>query len=175
MTIFCMTSLYHFETEMSFIRIGFFHFGVVCSVYTKPCGFHFGAVFKSFKVMMTIFLPQPPGDVFQITRQQLVDELRAVMSSTVRFSQYCVPLLIEKISSDLQSAKQDSFATLVGKISLSGTKQLLLADFRYINSIYLLRVAKCAVFYKHIQRVAITWFCLQKMLSDFSMIQLTIL
>ena len=56
---------------------------------------------------------QPPGDVFQITKQQLVDELRAVMSSTAKFSQYCIPLLIEKISSDLQSAKQDSFATLV--------------------------------------------------------------
>jgi len=56
---------------------------------------------------------QPPGASLQITRQQLADELRATLTSTHRFSQYCLPLLIEKISSDLQAAKQDSLQTLV--------------------------------------------------------------
>ncbi|XP_067948413.1 MMS19 nucleotide excision repair protein homolog [Watersipora subatra] len=66
----------------------------------------------------------PPGQAFQITKEELADQLRAAMAATPRFSQYCLPLLIEKISSDLQSAKQDSFKTLVSCCNVYGVEDL---------------------------------------------------
>ena len=43
----------------------------------------------------------PKNDPFGITREKLVDGLRNAMTASPLFAPYCLPLLIEKLSSDL--------------------------------------------------------------------------
>ncbi|XP_025095923.1 MMS19 nucleotide excision repair protein homolog isoform X2 [Pomacea canaliculata] len=58
------------------------------------------------------FVP-PPNDPHGITRDDLRLALQHVMSATPLFAQYCYPLLLEKMSSDVQSAKVDALKTLI--------------------------------------------------------------
>ncbi|OXB67362.1 hypothetical protein ASZ78_010920 [Callipepla squamata] len=55
----------------------------------------------------------PPNDPHGIQREDLILSLRAVLASTPQFAEFLLPLLIEKMDSDLQSAKLDSLQTLV--------------------------------------------------------------
>ncbi|XP_046850704.1 MMS19 nucleotide excision repair protein homolog isoform X2 [Xenia sp. Carnegie-2017] len=54
----------------------------------------------------------PPNDPHSITREQLILALRKCLASTSIFAPFCVPLLIEKISSDVIYAKKDALLTL---------------------------------------------------------------
>ncbi|XP_056626841.1 MMS19 nucleotide excision repair protein homolog [Triplophysa dalaica] len=54
----------------------------------------------------------PPNDPLGITHEDLVLCLRAVLTGTPRFSEFLLPLIIEKLDSDVQSAKVDSLQTL---------------------------------------------------------------
>nr|XP_045590445.1 MMS19 nucleotide excision repair protein homolog [Procambarus clarkii] len=58
------------------------------------------------------FVP-PANDPFGISAEDLVLSLRCALSSTPLFAPYCVPLLQEKLDSDVISAKLDSLHTLV--------------------------------------------------------------
>uniref|UniRef100_A0AAX7U4Z5 MMS19 nucleotide excision repair protein n=1 Tax=Astatotilapia calliptera TaxID=8154 RepID=A0AAX7U4Z5_ASTCA len=60
----------------------------------------------------------PPNDPHGITREELVQALRAVLTGTPNFAEFLLPLLIEKLDSDVQSAKLDSLQTLVRNSSL---------------------------------------------------------
>ncbi|MCJ8738228.1 hypothetical protein PDJAM_G00033240 [Pangasius djambal] len=54
----------------------------------------------------------PPNDPHGITQEDLILALRAVLTGTPRFAEFLVPLLIEKLDSDVQNAKVDSLLTL---------------------------------------------------------------
>ncbi|KAJ8404898.1 hypothetical protein AAFF_G00332850 [Aldrovandia affinis] len=54
----------------------------------------------------------PPNDPHGITQGDLIVTLRAVLTGTPSFAEYLLPLLIEKIDCDVQSAKLDSLQTL---------------------------------------------------------------
>uniref|UniRef100_UPI00398EB686 MMS19 nucleotide excision repair protein homolog isoform X2 n=1 Tax=Pristiophorus japonicus TaxID=55135 RepID=UPI00398EB686 len=54
----------------------------------------------------------PPNDPHGISQEELVLSLRSVLTATPRFAEFLLPLLIEKLDSDVQSAKVDSLQTL---------------------------------------------------------------
>lgn len=54
----------------------------------------------------------PPNDPHGITQEELILSLRAVLTGTPRFAEFLLPLIIEKMDSDVQSAKVDSMHTL---------------------------------------------------------------
>nr|XP_033796667.1 MMS19 nucleotide excision repair protein homolog isoform X2 [Geotrypetes seraphini] len=66
----------------------------------------------------------PPNDPHGITREDLIVSLRAVLASTPSFAEFLLPLLIEKMDSDVQSAKVDSLQTLNASCAIYGQKEL---------------------------------------------------
>ena len=62
----------------------------------------------------------PKNDPFGITRDKLVDGLKKAMIASPMFAQYCLPLLIEKLSSDLARC-----------VSLSEPSQVSLSEFSF--------------------------------------------
>ncbi|NXS58429.1 MMS19 protein, partial [Brachypteracias leptosomus] len=66
----------------------------------------------------------PPNDPHGIQREDLILSLRAVLASTPQFAEFLLPLLIEKVDSDLQSAKLDSLQTLTACCAIYGQKEL---------------------------------------------------
>ncbi|KAF4106984.1 MMS19 nucleotide excision repair protein homolog [Onychostoma macrolepis] len=54
----------------------------------------------------------PPNDPHGITQEELVLSLRAALTGTSQFAEFLLPLIIEKLDSDIQSAKVDSLQTL---------------------------------------------------------------
>ncbi|XP_068610307.1 MMS19 nucleotide excision repair protein homolog [Brachionichthys hirsutus] len=59
----------------------------------------------------------PPSNPHGITREELVLMLRDVIAGTPRFAEFLLPLIIEKLDSDIQSAKLDSLQTLTACVS----------------------------------------------------------
>uniref|UniRef100_A0A8D0N3X9 MMS19 nucleotide excision repair protein n=1 Tax=Sus scrofa TaxID=9823 RepID=A0A8D0N3X9_PIG len=66
----------------------------------------------------------PPNDPYGIQREDLILSLRAVLASTPRFAEFLLPLLIEKVDSELLSAKLDSLQTLNACCAVYGQKEL---------------------------------------------------
>ncbi|XP_062988576.1 MMS19 nucleotide excision repair protein homolog isoform X2 [Elgaria multicarinata webbii] len=66
----------------------------------------------------------PPNDPHGIQRGDLIVSLRAVLTSTPVFAEFLLPLLIEKMDSDVQSAKLDSLQTLNAACMIYGQKEL---------------------------------------------------
>ncbi|NXF07532.1 MMS19 protein, partial [Smithornis capensis] len=66
----------------------------------------------------------PPSDPHGIQREDLILSLRAVLASTPQFAEFLLPLLIEKLDSELQSAKLDSLQTLTACCAIYGQKEL---------------------------------------------------
>ncbi|NWY64296.1 MMS19 protein, partial [Erithacus rubecula] len=66
----------------------------------------------------------PPNDPHGIQREDLILSLRAVLASTCQFAEFLLPLLIEKLDSELQSAKLDSLQTLTACCAIYGQKEL---------------------------------------------------
>jgi hypothetical protein len=54
----------------------------------------------------------PPNDPFGITRDMLVQALRRVFGATPRMARLVVPLLLDKLASDMPEAKRDALETL---------------------------------------------------------------
>ncbi|XP_063875332.1 MMS19 nucleotide excision repair protein homolog isoform X1 [Scylla paramamosain] len=69
------------------------------------------------------FVP-PRGDPYAIQVEDLVLGLRRVLASTPLFAPYCLPLLQEKLDSDLTSAKLDSLHTLVACCEVYGAEDV---------------------------------------------------
>uniref|UniRef100_A0A8D0AX53 MMS19 nucleotide excision repair protein n=1 Tax=Sander lucioperca TaxID=283035 RepID=A0A8D0AX53_SANLU len=55
----------------------------------------------------------PPSDPHGITKEELIQMLRDVLTGTPRFAEFLLPLIIEKLDSDVPSSKLDSLQTLV--------------------------------------------------------------
>ncbi|XP_051679991.1 MMS19 nucleotide excision repair protein homolog isoform X2 [Oryctolagus cuniculus] len=66
----------------------------------------------------------PPNDPHGIQREDLILSLRAVLASTSRFAEFLLPLLIEKVDSEILSAKLDSLQTLNACCAVYGQKEL---------------------------------------------------
>uniref|UniRef100_A0A8C5TJN8 MMS19 nucleotide excision repair protein n=1 Tax=Malurus cyaneus samueli TaxID=2593467 RepID=A0A8C5TJN8_9PASS len=66
----------------------------------------------------------PPNDPHGIQREDLILSLRAILASTPQFAEFLLPLLIEKLDSELQSAKLDSLQTLTACCAIYGQKEL---------------------------------------------------
>lgn len=66
----------------------------------------------------------PPNDPHGIKQEDLILALRAVLTGTPRFAEFLVPLLIEKLDSDVQNAKVDSLQTLAACAPVYGHKEL---------------------------------------------------
>ncbi|NXK58686.1 MMS19 protein, partial [Sylvietta virens] len=66
----------------------------------------------------------PPNDPHGIQREDLILSLRSVLASTPQFAEFLLPLLIEKLDSELQSAKLDSLQTLTACCAIYGQKEL---------------------------------------------------
>uniref|UniRef100_A0A6Q2XKA4 MMS19 nucleotide excision repair protein n=1 Tax=Esox lucius TaxID=8010 RepID=A0A6Q2XKA4_ESOLU len=66
----------------------------------------------------------PPNDPHGITQEELILALRAVLTGTPCFAEFLLPLIIEKLDSDIQSAKLDSLQTLSACASVYEHKEL---------------------------------------------------
>ncbi|XP_044035468.1 MMS19 nucleotide excision repair protein homolog isoform X1 [Siniperca chuatsi] len=66
----------------------------------------------------------PPNDPHGITKEELIQTLRDVLTGTPRFAEFLLPLIIEKLDSDVQSAKLDSLQTLTACVSQYEHKDL---------------------------------------------------
>ncbi|XP_041116935.1 MMS19 nucleotide excision repair protein homolog isoform X2 [Polyodon spathula] len=66
----------------------------------------------------------PPNDPHGISREELILSLRAVLAGTPRFAEFLLPLLIEKLDSDVQSSKLDSLQTLAACAACYGHREL---------------------------------------------------
>ncbi|XP_064601049.1 MMS19 nucleotide excision repair protein homolog [Liolophura sinensis] len=70
-------------------------------------------MFEVFSCYFPVDFSPPPDDVLGVKREDLVQGLERCMSASAKFAPFCLPLLLEKISSNLSSAKIDSFHALV--------------------------------------------------------------
>uniref|UniRef100_A0AAR2JM55 MMS19 nucleotide excision repair protein n=1 Tax=Pygocentrus nattereri TaxID=42514 RepID=A0AAR2JM55_PYGNA len=66
----------------------------------------------------------PPNDPHGITHEDLILALRGVLTGTPRFAEFLLPLIIEKLDSDVQNAKVDSLQTLAACSPVYGHKEL---------------------------------------------------
>ncbi|XP_060795486.1 MMS19 nucleotide excision repair protein homolog [Neoarius graeffei] len=66
----------------------------------------------------------PPNDPHGITQEDLILALRAVLTGTPQFAEFLVPLLIEKLDSDLLPSKVDSLQTLAACAPVYGYREL---------------------------------------------------
>ncbi|XP_051928089.1 MMS19 nucleotide excision repair protein homolog isoform X1 [Hippocampus zosterae] len=66
----------------------------------------------------------PPNDPHGITREELIQELREVLTGTPKFAEFLLPLIVEKLDSDVQSAKLDSLQTLAACVARYEHKDL---------------------------------------------------
>lgn len=58
----------------------------------------------------------PQDDPNAITRENLAENLSICLSASPAFAEFCVPLLLEKLDSNLNVAKMDSLQLLVGAL-----------------------------------------------------------
>ncbi|XP_062859268.1 MMS19 nucleotide excision repair protein homolog [Trichomycterus rosablanca] len=80
-----------------------------------------------FEVMSCYFpidFTPPANDPRGITQEELILALRAVLTGTPRFAEFLLPLLIEKLDSDVQNSKVDSLQTLAACGPVYGHKEL---------------------------------------------------
>uniref|UniRef100_A0A3Q2TH67 MMS19 nucleotide excision repair protein n=1 Tax=Fundulus heteroclitus TaxID=8078 RepID=A0A3Q2TH67_FUNHE len=66
----------------------------------------------------------PPNDPHGITKEELIQALRAVLTGSPTFAEFLLPLIIEKLDSDVQSAKLDSLQTLAACVGQYEHKDL---------------------------------------------------
>ncbi|XP_041426980.1 MMS19 nucleotide excision repair protein homolog isoform X2 [Xenopus laevis] len=101
-------------------------FHIVQDIITKnyALGHFLEELFEVTSCYFPIDFTPPPNDPHGITREHLILGLRAVLASTSRFAEFLLPLLIEKMDSDVQSAKLDSLQTLSACCTVYGQKEL---------------------------------------------------
>ncbi|CAL1536085.1 unnamed protein product [Lymnaea stagnalis] len=73
----------------------------------------------------------PLNDPHGITKKELVEALRKCLAANSEFAQYCLPLFLEKMTSDLQEARKDAMLSLIECAPVYGSKGLT----EYIGSL----------------------------------------
>ncbi|XP_073408958.1 MMS19 nucleotide excision repair protein homolog isoform X1 [Dendrobates tinctorius] len=101
-------------------------FQIVQNIITKnySLGPFVEELFEVTSCYFPIDFTPPPNDPHGITREDLTLGLRAVLSATPRFAEFLIPLLIEKMDSDVQSAKVDALQTLSAACAVCEQKDL---------------------------------------------------
>ncbi|XP_056386832.1 MMS19 nucleotide excision repair protein homolog [Hyla sarda] len=101
-------------------------FQIVQNIITKnyTLGLFVEELFEVTSCYFPIDFTPPPNDPHGITREDLILGLRAVLASTPRFAEFLLPLLIEKMDSDIQSAKVDAMQTLTAACKVYEQKDL---------------------------------------------------
>ena len=69
-------------------------------------------LFEVFGCYFPIDFTAPADDPYGITKEQLSDGLARCLTASTRFADYCLPLLQEKLDSDLASAKVEALRAL---------------------------------------------------------------
>uniref|UniRef100_A0A674PIT4 MMS19 nucleotide excision repair protein n=1 Tax=Takifugu rubripes TaxID=31033 RepID=A0A674PIT4_TAKRU len=94
-------------------------------------GYELGSFTEEMFEVTSCYFPidfaPPPNDPHGITREELVVTLRDVLVGTPKFAEFLLPLIIEKLDSDVQSAKLDSLQTLTACVT--GYEHKDLAEF----------------------------------------------
>ncbi|XP_069610135.1 MMS19 nucleotide excision repair protein homolog isoform X2 [Ranitomeya imitator] len=101
-------------------------FHIVQNIITKnySLGPFVEELFEVTSCYFPIDFTPPPNDPHGITREDLTLGLRAVLAATPRFAEFLLPLLIEKMDSDVQSAKLDALQTLSAACAVCEQKDL---------------------------------------------------
>ncbi|XP_044152492.1 MMS19 nucleotide excision repair protein homolog [Bufo gargarizans] len=101
-------------------------FQIVQNIITKnySLGPFVEELFEVTSCYFPIDFTPPSNDPHGITREDLILGLRAVLASTPRFAEFLLPLLIEKMDSDVQSSKVDAMQTLTAACALYEQKEL---------------------------------------------------
>ncbi|KAL4640211.1 hypothetical protein GN956_G12651 [Arapaima gigas] len=101
-------------------------FQIACNILQR--GYELGSFTEELFEVTSCYFPidfsPPPNDPHGITQQELILALRAVLTGTTRFAEFLLPLIIEKLDSDIQSAKLDSLQTLAACASVYGYREL---------------------------------------------------
>eukprot|EP00066_Takifugu_rubripes_P000817 XP_003961580.1 PREDICTED: MMS19 nucleotide excision repair protein homolog [Takifugu rubripes] len=91
-------------------------------------GYELGSFTEEMFEVTSCYFPidfaPPPNDPHGITREELVVTLRDVLVGTPKFAEFLLPLIIEKLDSDVQSAKLDSLQTLTACVTRYERKDL---------------------------------------------------
>ncbi|XP_064631071.1 MMS19 nucleotide excision repair protein homolog [Lineus longissimus] len=67
----------------------------------------------------------PPNDPFGVKKESLVLGLRKCMASTPLFAEYCLPLILEKLTSDVMNSKLEALYTLTAACETYGAHRLI--------------------------------------------------
>jgi len=103
---------------------------------TFPLGAFAEEMFEVVACYFPIDFTPPKSDPFGITKEMLVEGLQRALTASRSFAPFCTPLIIEKLSSDLTSAKIDALHLLTAAAPIFGLKgirdhmELLIVDMR---------------------------------------------
>ncbi|XP_066278817.1 MMS19 nucleotide excision repair protein homolog [Branchiostoma lanceolatum] len=89
-----------------------------------PIGTFTEELFEVVACYFPIDFTPPADDPHGVSREDLVLGLRQVLAATDKFAEFCVPMLLEKLSSDVTSAKLDSLHTLAACAEVYGAENL---------------------------------------------------
>ncbi|XP_070539635.1 MMS19 nucleotide excision repair protein homolog isoform X2 [Ptychodera flava] len=81
-------------------------------------------LFEVVSCYFPIDFTPPSNDPYGVTREELILALRKCLASIPKFAEFCLPLIMEKLSSDIQSAKVDCFQTLAACSEVYGAEAL---------------------------------------------------
>ena len=92
-------------------------------------GIHLGSMVEEFFEVASCYFPidfdpSAAGKKSTITNQDLVAGLRRVIASSEEFAKYWIPLCLEKMESDIESAKLDAILTLIECLPLYSKSSL---------------------------------------------------
>ncbi|XP_077991989.1 MMS19 nucleotide excision repair protein homolog [Glandiceps talaboti] len=93
-------------------------------VYNLPIDLFVEDLYEVMSSYFPIDFTPPPNDPYGITREELVLALRKCLASSPKFAKLCLPLIMEKLSSDVRSAKVDCFQTLAACSEIYGVEEL---------------------------------------------------
>lgn len=105
---------------------------IICELDISQCVEDlFDATFCYFPIT---FRP-PPDNPYGITAKDLKQSLRKCMASTPLFSEFALPLLLQKLSTTSGSAKKDSLETLTACASVYPFRDMLAVGTKLFDSI----------------------------------------
>ncbi|XP_052770536.1 MMS19 nucleotide excision repair protein homolog [Mya arenaria] len=89
-----------------------------------PLGVFVEEMFEVVSCYFPIDFSPSAADPSGISKEDLIFSLRGCLAATPKFAQFCLPLLMEKLTSDLKSAKIDSLQTLAECAKSYGAENL---------------------------------------------------
>ncbi|KAL4231335.1 mms19 nucleotide excision repair [Mactra antiquata] len=100
-----------------------------------PLGVFVEEIFEVVSCYFPIDFTPPSNDPSGITQEDLILGLRKCLSASPKFAQYCLPLLMEKLTSDMKSAKIDALYTLASCAAVYGSEKMFELQMSFFNCI----------------------------------------